>query len=843
MPQVEHKISNTRTDLKKTGDELPRNFQNTGLLYRPDMGQVLEQDQLRTGRSDIFARLPAVEGHAGHAGFRAKGDFSMQETENEHTVLERWGEPKDQKGGIFRQPTPFEDELAEERRNPAQARSDETTVQRVQQEVPKVTGFEGEKTEAILAALDTVRQRDSQPMTAEELKKYREDFAADANRVNSGKGAFDEVIKRFDQFLPDSVEVQKEIRDVQDILKSGKNPLNGEALDEATRLALHQRLVSTYDALSTQVSLRIAYAKFLDNTGSSESAEKVLLKAKELSDKFDQATLKRQVQLMDTDMQTFLDPNAREALKQWSLHLTGEGNESGVIKLPLMSRKALVQLYLGAQPVISEALEPGDREAGKIMTVRYGFGNVFRPDKGHAMILETVEKTREIVGYDPLDPDNAGRDVTLASLYGGLNEILRRPEEFNLKNVVMSSSLETLRKQVKQSYGGESMIIDGVAGAVGLLVMARFGKPGALSMLSKAPSLVKPAAAAMGITSGASVRHVAYPTITGQEESLTESAVHTLGGMGLIAIGSKALGKGDIFTGAKGNPVAGLFSKVDASATAQVLTKHGLETTGKVSDFLLRRGLAREAKHLAALPEELLISDAKAVEALQAAGLHGRKVAGLTEEMIRFGIKSTGSRSPLTFLKEHFSPVAFDPSSASLKTFVRADGATKFYGALGALGVYRSTATAYDYTDRVNPETRKPYTYLEAVREVNFPSVQGNQPWWQKAISSNWQGTVGEALMASMTLGAKGLVPSAPKLGIRGTLRQLTPNRLMDRFEATSMIANSPTLSNIATATRISMVPAVLTTLRDSESRERFNRLIELSQKPITDVEMTRYGQ
>lgn len=45
----------------------------------------------------------------------------MQETDNSHTVLERWGEPKVQQGGVFRQPTPFEDELTEERKKSAQA--------------------------------------------------------------------------------------------------------------------------------------------------------------------------------------------------------------------------------------------------------------------------------------------------------------------------------------------------------------------------------------------------------------------------------------------------------------------------------------------------------------------------------------------------------------------------------------------------------------------------------------------------------------------------------------------------------------------------------------------------
>lgn len=770
----------------------------------------------------------------------------MHETaEQGFTKLDTWGEDP-HKGGVFWQPGPFEIEMDEERKKAAEAQRVETPKQQGQdvQQNQKVTGLEAETNEAIFAALETITARDSQQMTEKDLKDLRAGFAASPDRINSGKAAFDEIIKRYDQAIPDSKQIQKEIRDVQDIMKSGKNPETGETLDEATRLALHQRLISTYDVLSMQVTLRMLYGKYLDRTGFSESGEKVLLKAKELSDNIDQDTLKRQIDLMDSDMQTSVDPKARETLKNWSLALSGEGTESGVTKLPLISRKALVQLYLGAQPVISDVLEPQDKESGKIMTIKYGFGTVFRPDRAFALIQETAEKTKSIMGFDPLDPNNAGRDVTLTSLYGGINEILKQPEHYNLNAVMKTNSIETLQKQVKHSFGGHNMFIDIAAGAVGLLVAARLGRPMALGLLTKAPSLAaaaRPIALATGLGAGASVRHVTFPMITGQEESLTESAVHAAGGMGLVALGSKALGRSEIFSGVKSNPVSGLFWKVDANATAQVLSKHGLETTGKVSEFLMKRGLANQAKHLAALPEEMLISDAKAVEALQAANLHGRNIAGLAGELLHTGNKS-GSRAPLTFLKERFSPFAIEPSAASLKTFVRARGASNFYGALAGLGFYNSTATAYDLTDTMNGETGKPYTFVEAVQEANFPFIPGNEPWWLKGARSTWGGTVGQALEASWIMGATGLLPSlrrVPSLGFRGTLSQLNPIRLADRLEATSLVSNSPTLSSLWTATRISALTAMHRNDKTAEDKVRFQRLLEMSQKPIVDVDLT----
>lgn len=458
------------------------------------------------------------------------------------------------------------------------------------------------------------------------------------------KEAHIESIKRADAMF--DVDARKQAKEsiplILDALKSGKDitqeggkpVLSNEPLSPERRLRFHQAILGDINAMFDQTRARIEYSGFLYMHGQYKDAEQVGIAANQFADELPIKMIQQEAKQLQEDVLLYPDPRIREEILRNAIQLTSNGTHPASIDtIPIHTRKFLATLYLGTE------LKLGEKGA----SAEFGKSSAFKPDKALEMVKECREKNKEILGFDPLDQNQARKDLQLTSLFGGLAEVFTNPEKYNMYELVGKYQVDKLQKELKTVGAFESMELDVAVTflAAGMLGASR--NPKAQAMLEKvmagalpgsekaAPMIAKMTGLAATAIGAPLARNYGSELIFGRKESLLDSSVHVAGSLAAAELGGRILGKGSLLTGKPGIGPS-VFNQFDKAGSAKWLSMHGYDTTGKLSGVLLERGYVKEGAALGALPTGTTLTSEAGLKALEQAGItHDRfaNVAGI----------------------------------------------------------------------------------------------------------------------------------------------------------------------------------------------------------------------
>lgn len=472
----------------------------------------------------------------------------------------------------------------------------------------------------------------------QDLERLAMEKSRSKDTIPEAKEAFEELIKRYDMMLPPAeVESSKEsIKVLQAALEAGKDVKAGPdgklpVVDDATplseerRFQFHQAIMGDLETMNSQARIRLAYAQFLRPAGQLADAEKYGKEAVAMSDKLPIDLLKKQDQILNADLEKITDPAKRQAMQGASMFLTGQDAETGVIKMPINSRKFLAQFYLGTE--VTPQVDKDGNIVG-IKSIDFGKSESFKPDKAFEIAQETREKTKEILGFDPMDKEQAGKNPAVASLFAGLTEVFDNPDKYNLYKVTDAHQVEVIKSQIKSDQKMWSTLLNiGIIAGAGLVMVASkdarviaavesgLGRYG-----SAAPQIAYAAGVTTAVGGGLLARHYGYKALTGMDESWLDSGINVAGSLAAAEVGSRMLGKGSLF-----------FSLGDKGPAFYA---QQYKTAGELSKVVTNQEALRV---LQALPEATALSSAEGMRAIRQAQIlaAGEKLVGGTDALTR----------------------------------------------------------------------------------------------------------------------------------------------------------------------------------------------------------------
>jgi len=400
------------------------------------------------------------------------------------------------------------------------------------------------------------------------------------------------------------------------------------------RLRLHQAVCSDLNLIAQRAGSKLVFSSFLYAHGQFKDAETYGKWAKECADEIPIELLKQESEQLKADMALFADPEKRKEFLNVAMFLHSDGKQPSANMLPLQTRKMMTMLYMGTEL----------KRDGQDIAAEFGKTTGFKPDLAFEMAKETRQKTIEILGFDPLDAKQARQDPEVASLFGGICEIVSNPEKYNLYKLVDDHKLEKMQKELKKYTGIDSMLTDigVVVLTAGVLAVSRSPKvqAGIESMLGHTLPGVEVNVARLtkigGLTVAAScaplARHYGYKAMSGLAESWSDTAVHVVGSLAAAELGGRVLGSGSMLTGSAGRGVTTLRS-FDKVGSAEWLTVQGYNTTGKLADLLRTNGFISESKIFANVPRGTALSSEAGLKAIEQANLTNSRLATVAKSV------------------------------------------------------------------------------------------------------------------------------------------------------------------------------------------------------------------
>ncbi len=486
-------------------------------------------------------------------------------------------------------------------------------------------------------------------MSIPELEAVARSRSNSPETMEECKEAYTELIRRWDSALAGdnfrkSVEA---IQVLQRALEAGKELVPGpdgqpvvgtEDLSPQRRFFFHSQIIGDMEVMQRQVAIRQEFAQILRARRQFADAERVAIEATQRADQLPVAVMRRQNELLVRDLPTIPNGQQRQAMQEASRFLIGDDAESGAIKLAINTRKFLVQLYLGTE---IDLQTDGRGNTVGVRAIRFGQTSAFKPDRAYEVAQELRQRTRDILGFDPMDREHAGRNPGVTSLFAGLVEVFDDPNKYNLYNVVQDHQVDNIRRSLKENSGFDSMLVDMgvVVLATGVLLASRNPRvAGAIERclgvsatnagrLARAGGVV--AAPALGVMA----RHYGMEMLTGQPESWGTSIMHTAGSLAAAEVGSRMLGRGSLFLGEGSGARA--FRSFDRVASAEWMARNGYDTTGKLTDALAASGFADDAARFAGLPRTTAITSEEALAVIERAGLTHNRLAGVADALGR----------------------------------------------------------------------------------------------------------------------------------------------------------------------------------------------------------------
>ncbi len=454
-----------------------------------------------------------------------------------------------------------------------------------------------------------------------------------------------EIIRRSESMLnaEEIKDAKKYIPIILKSLKEGKmieqgpdnQPFIGDKpLDNDLRMRLHQAVIGDLVVMTNQANSKMRTAGFLFQNKQYKDAQDYALWAKESADKLPIDLLREEAKQLKADIALYDDPQVRAEFLRVSDMLATDGKNQAADTLPIQTRKMLTVLYMGTE----------FKNDGRQVTAEFGKTTGFKPERAFEMAKETREKTKEILGFDPLDEKQARQDPEVASLFGGICEMINNPEKYNMYKLVDEYTVERMKKELKPFTGTDSMLADiGVVGfTTGVLALSRSPKVQAAlegmvgRVLPGAEKSVAPLTRAAGIGTAAIgaplVRHYGYNAISGLDEKWSDTAVHVVGSLAAAELGGRVLGQGSMLTGRPGRGVTAL-QQFDKVGSAEWLSLQGYNTTGKMADLLKSSGYTTEATIFANVPRTTKLTSEAGLKLIEQANLTNSRLATVAKSV------------------------------------------------------------------------------------------------------------------------------------------------------------------------------------------------------------------
>ncbi len=433
-------------------------------------------------------------------------------------------------------------------------------------------------------------------MGISDLEKRLGEKTKDASTVEEAKAIFKELIARFDLAFDDKAfENSMPVMDLLcRALKEGKEVeqgadgqpvLSDNKLSADCRWKFHVSVFGDLESMNNQVRVRLEYAQFLKAAKQFADAEKMGIEARDKSERLMKpvevnGTLVRPVDFMQmesrllvNDLLEIPNPDRRQSMQQASMFLTGP--EFGANKSPINTNKFLAQLYLGTE-LIPEVNEKG--EIVGILDIRFGQSSAFKPQKAFEAAQRARQATMTILNLDPLDPKAAQENPGVASLFGGMLEVLDNPAKYNLyrddnadgkPDLIEAHEVESLKKQISENSTFSSLLIDVGVMVLGVGAIAVSRNPKVLAAFESSlgrfafggklvPALAITTAAGAGLL----VRHYGYNALTGLDEPWMDSLMHVSGSLASAAFLDSVTTRASSWLNPRGSATHALSPKI-----------------------------------------------------------------------------------------------------------------------------------------------------------------------------------------------------------------------------------------------------------------------------------------
>ncbi|MBX9668379.1 MAG: hypothetical protein K2X93_12205 [Candidatus Obscuribacterales bacterium] len=399
-------------------------------------------------------------------------------------------------------------------------------------------------------------------LTTAQLYKRLSERTTDTRDVDAAKDVFRELINRYDLTLPPSsmsanistIElVSRALKDGKTVTDrpNGSKVLSDESLSSSRRWNYHVLVASDLETLNLQVATRLNFAQFLASTGQYADAEKMGIEARDKAEVLTKPIevngvkvspielMKRESKQLVADLLKISDPVKRQDMQRMSIYLNGE---DGAAQSPISTNRFLALLYLGTKVVST----PGKGEFAD-QQVLFGQTSAFKVNKAYDAAERARKYSKEILGIDPLDPKNAKENPSVASLFGGLTEVLDNPEKYNIykdengdgkPDLIQIHEVENIKRAIHNNSDLTSILLDLGVMTLGTAAISLSRNPKVLAAFERNlgkfafnGKMAKVVAGTTAVGGGLALRHYGYKSLVGLDEHWSDSALHTAGAL------------------------------------------------------------------------------------------------------------------------------------------------------------------------------------------------------------------------------------------------------------------------------------------------------------------------
>jgi hypothetical protein len=515
------------------------------------------------------------------------------------------------------------------------------------------------------------------------------------------------------------------------VLQTGKKA-DGTAITADERVQAHQLVQQEFSRATLGMQYRMAYGQVLNQNKQYATAEGVFKDNIAVADKLPMPEFQAELTQLSKDSQNPQISRANQAdlyTMMQSLQGSGTSKDDGLMYMPITTRKQAALFYVAGAD---------------------GSGNgIVKPEQAAAMIDQAKAMEKQMYGVT--DDKLKTFDPHLATMAEGIIPLL--PE--NVRK----------QKQAADSFWSNAVVDGGTAAAVltlaGLTASIITKNPKIFGMMVEgegaAAKLSMGGYAALGTAAfGTEVlaRHGVHQLITGEDESYTNSAIHSAAGLGAVAaiVGTRSVANRFLFGGASAEGTLTRFATSDAKmatlADGSIVAQSRVAGTELASNATVGEfftNFAKEGRVLTAEQRALMTSaepiigeggaiNGTAVNAMK--GMSNAQLATLTQSFLKESA-ATGAK--------WYSPGAIASKVAGANPFSSLDLAASssgklamrsFYSgyssALGAIGTYGAIASM----DRpIDPTTGKQMSYADSFIHSQYRSLQDNT-----AVDALWLG-------------------------------------------------------------------------------------------------------
>ncbi|MBX9696284.1 MAG: hypothetical protein K2Z81_28105, partial [Cyanobacteria bacterium] len=386
-------------------------------------------------------------------------------------------------------------------------------------------------------------------MDDQELAKYISETKDEPGRLNDARLAAEEWVARQDRVFTseDRERAIGAIKILQEALRTGRditytsdnNPvLSDRPLQPERRQLFHQAIMSDLLQMHGQITSRAELAKLQQTTGFFKDAEQSLVEATRKADAMPIDLIRKENSLLGLDVLTEVNPKNRSEMMKTQLRLSGDYSQEGILSSPIYTRQMLVGFYLGTSVV----RDPVSRREH----VKFGSTGVFKPVEAFDTARVAQQRTKEILGFDPLDPNETKKHPGVTSIFGALATVFEKPEKYNMYEMVDKFQVDKIKEQIEAHPDWKSFAVDlgVVALAAGIivatkgrqfqeaeLILGRHATAGRMNLLKEGMAF----SAAITVTPLA--RNIGYQLVTGKQEDLNDSLMHALGSVAAVESG------------------------------------------------------------------------------------------------------------------------------------------------------------------------------------------------------------------------------------------------------------------------------------------------------------------